>query len=48
MDLCAERVAASNMYIDSGQIVIKRLIAFRDKASYGGESGMPCGHVESF
>ena len=26
MDLCAERVAALNMYVNSGQTVIKRLI----------------------
>ena len=35
MNLCAERVAALNMYMSSGQTVIKRLIAFRDKAPYG-------------
>ena len=39
--LCAERVAALNMYVNSGQTVIKRLIAFRDKPPYGGGSGMP-------
>ena len=27
--LCAERVAALNMYIQSGQTVVKRMIAFR-------------------
>lgn len=48
MDLCAERVAVLNMYINSGQTVIKRLIAFRDKAPYGGESGMPCGACREF
>ncbi|RHR20477.1 cytidine deaminase [Clostridium sp. AF19-22AC] len=42
MDLCAERVAALNMYVNSGQTVIKRMITFRDKAPYGGASGMPC------
>lgn len=42
MNLCAERVAALNMYMNSGQTVIKRLIAFRDKAPYAGGSGMPC------
>ena len=30
LDLCAERVAALNMYVHSGQTVVKRLIAFRD------------------
>ena len=43
MNLCAERVAALNMYVNSGQTRIKRLIAFRDKAPSGGGSGMPCG-----
>ena len=39
MNLCAERVAALNMYASSGQTRIRRLIAFRDKAPYGGGSG---------
>lgn len=48
MNLCAERVAALNMYINSGQTKIKRMIAFRDKAPYGGGSGMPCGACREF
>ena len=40
MNLCAERVAALNMYVNSGQTVVKRLIAFRDKA--------PCGACREF
>ena len=48
MNLCAERVAALNMFINSGQTVIKRMIAFRDKAPYGGGSGMPCGACREF
>lgn len=48
MNLCAERVDALNMYMNSGQTVIKRLIAFRDKAPYGGGSGMPCGACREF
>lgn len=43
MNLCAECVAALNMYISSGQTKIKRLIAFRDKAPCGGGGGIPCG-----
>lgn len=43
LNLCAERVAALNMYVNSGQTKIKRLIAFRDTAPNGGVSGMPCG-----
>ena len=50
MDLCAERVAALNMYISSGQTVIKRLIAFRDQPTRGDitGSGMPCGACREF
>ena len=48
LDLCAERTAALNMYINSGQTVIKRLIAFRDKAPFGKGSGMPCGACREF
>lgn len=48
MNLCAERVAALNMYASSGQTKIKRLIAFRDRAPYGGGSGMPCGACREF
>ena len=48
MDLCAERVAALNMYLSSGQTVIKRLIAFRSEAPSGGGSGMPCGACREF
>lgn len=48
MDLCAERVAGLNMYVNSGQTVVRRLIAFRDKAPDGGGSGMPCGACREF
>lgn len=48
MNLCAERVAALNMYVNSGQTVIKRMIAFREEAPYGGGSGMPCGACREF
>jgi len=48
LDLCAERVAALNMYVNSGETVVKRLIAFRDKAPGGGVSGMPCGACREF
>lgn len=48
MDLCAERVAALNMYVNSGQTVIKRMIAFRDIPPYGEGSGMPCGACREF
>ena len=51
MNLCAERVAALNMYVNSGQTVVKRIIAFRDKAPSSTDSsasGMPCGACREF
>lgn len=48
MNLCAERVAALNMYVNSGQTKIKRLIAFRDRPPFGGGSDMPCGACREF
>lgn len=48
MNLCAERVAGLNMYMSSGQTVVKRMIAFRDKPPQGGGSGMPCGACREF
>ena len=48
LNLCAERVAALNMYLQSGQTKVKRLIAFRDRPPYGGGSGMPCGACREF
>ena len=50
MNLCAERVAALNMYVNSGQTVVKRLIAFRDEppAAEKEGSGMPCGACREF
>ncbi len=41
MNLCAERVAALNMYMNTGKTKIRRLIAFRDNPPHNG--GMPCG-----
>lgn len=46
MNLCAERVATLNMYIQSGQTVIKKLIAFRNNPPKNG--GMPCGACREF
>ena len=50
MNLCAERVAVLNMYVNSGQTVVKRLIAFRDEPPRGDVtgSGMPCGACREF
>ena len=48
LNLCAERVAALNMYVNSGQTKVKRLIAFRDKPPYSGSEGIPCGACREF
>ena len=48
MNLCAERTAAVNMLVNSGQTVVKRLIAFRDEPPHGGGSGQPCGACREF
>lgn len=45
--LCAERVAGLNMYIQSGQTVVKRMIAFRNEPPKG-NGGMPCGACREF
>ncbi len=47
LDLCAERVAALDMYLHSGQTVVRRLIAFRDHAPKDGD-GTPCGACREF
>jgi len=48
MDLCAERVAALNMYLQSRQRRVRRMVAFRDRPPCGGGSGMPCGACREF
>ena len=45
--LCAERIAALNMYIQSGQTVVKRMIAFRNNPPQE-NGGMPCGACREF
>lgn len=47
INLCAERVAGLNMYIQSGQTVVKRMIAFRNEPSKA-NGGMPCGACREF
>ncbi|GBG93671.1 cytidine deaminase [Ligilactobacillus salitolerans] len=48
-NLCAERVAALNMYTNSGQTHIKRVIAFRDQAPTENDSAsLPCGACREF
>ena len=48
MNLCAERVAGLNMYMQSGQTKVRRMIAFRDRPPCGKGSGMPCGACREF
>ena len=48
LNLCAERTAALNMYLNSGETVVKRLIAFRYKAPFGDGSSIPCGACREF
>ena len=48
MALCAERMAILDMYRHSGQTVVRRMIAFRDRPPYGGGSGLPCGACREF
>ena len=45
--LCAERVAGLNMYIQSGQTVVKRLMVFRSEPPKV-NGGMPCGACREF
>ena len=47
MNLCAERVAALNMYINEGTTKIIRMIAFRSEPPKG-QGGMPCGACREF
>lgn len=47
MNLCAERVAALNMYIQERTTVIKKLIAFRSEPPKV-NGGMPCGACREF
>ncbi len=47
LDLCAERVAVLNMYINEENAVVKRVIAFRDEAPKE-NGGMPCGACREF
>ena len=46
-NLCAERVALINMFVNSGQTRIKKIITFRDYPPYGNLS-VPCGACREF
>ena len=47
INLCAERVAALNMYLNEKNLVVKRMIAFRDHPPKV-NGGMPCGACREF
>lgn len=47
INLCAERVAALNMYLNTGETKIKRMVAFRNEPPKE-EGGMPCGACREF
>ena len=46
--LCAERIAALNMYIQSGQKVVKRLVCYRAGEPDGTGGWTPCGACREF
>ena len=46
--LCAERVAALNMYINSNQTVVKRLVCYVDGVPDGTGGWTPCGACREF
>lgn len=48
MVLCAEKMAALNMGVNSGQTVERGMIAFSDKPPYGEDGGMPRGACREF
>lgn len=48
LNLCAERVAALNMIVNSGQTVIKRILVMRDIPPYKEGNFIPCGACREF
>lgn len=48
LNLCAERIAAINMIVNSNQTVIKRLLVMRDKPPYIEGNFIPCGACREF
>lgn len=48
LNLCAERIAAINMIVNSNQTVIKRLLVMRDKPPYSEGNFIPCGACREF
>lgn len=48
LNLCAERIAAINMIVNSNQTVIKRLLVMREKPPYIEGNFIPCGACREF
>ena len=48
LNLCAERVAALNMIVNSGQTAIKRILVMRDVPPYKEGNFIPCGACREF
>ena len=48
LNLCAERVAAVNMIVNSNQTVIKKILVMRDKPPYKDGNFLPCGACREF
>ena len=48
LNLCAERIAAINMIVNSGQTVIKKILVMRDKPPYKEGNFLPCGACRDF
>ncbi len=48
LNLCAERIAAVNMIVNSGQTVIKRIFVMRDKPPFKEGNFLPCGACREF
>lgn len=48
LNLCAERVAAVNMIVNSHQTFIKRIVVIRDKEPYEEGNFLPCGACREF
>lgn len=48
LNLCAERIAAVNMIVNSGQTVIKRILVMRDVPPYEDGNFLPCGACREF
>ena len=47
INLCAERMAALRMYAETGETIVKRMIAFRNEPPKL-NGGMPCGACREF